>query len=133
VGRFRKQFVDSAEKSCKPAQIHLIVANDASKRLHGSAAQVVEIKLRDKRRRNIVLTMPAHAGRVEDVALEFHQPHRTEAQFPQRARGMQQIKMRRESWRGDAARHCETILKQWPIERFSVEGNEHRPLGHTLR
>src|SRR5260370_18164637 len=108
------------------------MANDSRKRLHGPAAQVVEIKLRDERGRNVVLAMPAEARRVEDVALELRQPHRTEAEPPQRARGMQQIKMRSEFWRSDAALHREAILKQLPIERFPVEGNEHRPLGHAL-
>jgi len=44
---------------------------------------------------------------------------------------MQQIKMRREFWRRDGARHRETIFEQRPIERFAIEGNEHGPLGNT--
>jgi len=58
-GRFRKKFVHLAEKRGEPSQIHLIVAHDSGKRFGGPAAQVVEIKLRDKRGRNIVLAMPA--------------------------------------------------------------------------
>jgi len=109
------------------------VAHDSGKRFGGSAAQVVEIKLRDKRGRNIILAMPAQTRCVKDVAFEFHEPHRTEAEFPQCARGMQQIQMRRQLWYGDGTRHGETIFKQRPIERFSVEGNEHGPIGDTLR
>jgi hypothetical protein len=41
--------------------------------------------------------------------------------------------MRREFGHGDGARHGETIFEQWPIKRFSVEGNKHRPLGDALR
>jgi len=59
TGWLRKQSVDFAEESSEPAQIHLIVANDASERLGGPAAQVIEIKLRDERRRHIILAMPA--------------------------------------------------------------------------
>jgi len=89
AGRFGKQRVDFAEESGEAAQIHLIVAHDSGERLGGPAAQVIEIKLRYECGRNIVLAMPAQPGRVEDVAFEFHEPHRTEAKFPQRARGMQ--------------------------------------------
>jgi len=67
------------------------------------------------------------------VAFEFHEPHRTEAESPQRARGMQQIQMCGQLRHSNGARHGETIFKQRPIERFSVEGNQHGPLGHTLR
>jgi len=62
------------------------------------------------------------------VALEFHEPDTAEAQLPQRARGMQQIHMRGQLWRGDRARHRETVLKQRPVERFPVEGDKHGPL-----
>jgi len=109
------------------------VAHHSGQRLGRPAAQVVEIKLRDKRGRNIILAMPAQTRCVKDVAFEFHEPHRTKPQFPQRARGMQQIQMCRQLWYGDGTRHSETIFEQRPIERFSVEGNEHGPLGHTLR
>jgi len=51
--------VDLAEKGGEPAQIHLIVANDAGERLDRPAAQIVEIKLRYERGRNIILAMPA--------------------------------------------------------------------------
>jgi len=109
------------------------VPHHCRQRLDRAAAQVIEIKLRDQRRSHIVFAMPAEARCVQDAALEFHEPHRTEAKFPQRARGMQQIEMRRDLGRGDGARHRETTFEQRPIERFSVEGNEHRPRGDTLR
>src|SRR5467141_5370240 len=115
-----KEGVDFSEESGEPTQIHLIVANDAGEWLGWSAAQVIEIKLRDKRRRHIVLAMPAEPRRIDDVALEFHEPHRTEPQLPQRARGMQQIKMRRELRSRDGTRHRETIFEQRPIERFAI-------------
>jgi len=41
--------------------------------------------------------------------------------------------MRRQLWHSDGARHRKTIFEQRPVERFAIEGNEHRPLGDTLR
>jgi len=58
------------------------VANDAGERLRGPAPQIVEIKLRNERGRNIVVATPAEARGIEDVAFQFHKPHRTEAQLP---------------------------------------------------
>jgi len=58
------------------------VANDAGERLRGPASQIVEIKLRNARGRNIVVAMPAQAGDIENVAFQFHKPHGTEAQLP---------------------------------------------------
>src|SRR6266478_7851502 len=45
--RFGKQCVDFAEKSGEAAQVHLIVADNASKRFNRPAAQIVKVKLRD--------------------------------------------------------------------------------------
>jgi len=109
------------------------MANDAGERLGGPAAQIIKVILRDKSRRHIVLAMPAEPRRIDDVAFEFHEPHRTEPQLPQRARGMQQIKVRRELRHRDGARHREAILEQRPIERFAIEGNEHGPLSGARR
>ncbi len=116
AGCFRKQRVDFAEESSEPAQVHLIVAHDAGERRGRPATQVVEIKLRYERRGHIVLAVPAEARSVEDAAFKFHEAHRTEAKFPKRACGMQQIKMRRQLWHGDGARHSEAIFEQRPIE-----------------
>jgi len=55
--------------------------------------------------------MPAEARRVQYVALQFHEPHGTEAQLPKRARGMQQVKMRCQLWHGDRARHREAAFE----------------------
>src|SRR6266478_987657 len=41
---------------------------------------------------------------------------------------MQQIKMRRQPRHGDRSRHGEAVLKQRPVERFAVEGDQHGPL-----
>jgi len=60
----------------------LIVAHHAGERLRGPASQIVEIKLRNKRGRNIVVAPPAEARHIEDVTFEFHEPHRSEAQLP---------------------------------------------------
>jgi len=87
------------------------VPHDAGQRLGRSAAQIIKIKLRDERGRNIVLAMPAEARRVQYVALQFHEPHGTEAQLPKRARGMQQVKMRCKLWHGDRARHREAAFE----------------------
>src|SRR5713226_1661959 len=81
-----KKLVDLAEKRGKSAQIHLIVAHYRRKRLGGPAAQVVEIKLRNERGRNVILAMPAQPRRIQDAAFEIHEPHRTEPELPQRAR-----------------------------------------------
>jgi len=109
------------------------VANDAGERLGGPAAQIIKVILRNKRRRHIVLAMPAEPRRIDDVAFEFHEPHRTEPQLPQRARGMQQIKVRRELRHCDGARHREAIFEQRPIERLAIEGDKRRPFGDTMR
>ncbi len=77
--------------------------------------------------------MPAQPRCIQDAAFEFHEPHGAQPELPQRARRMQQVQMRRQLRHRDGARHCETILEQRPIERFSIEGNEHWPLGDTLR
>jgi len=77
--------------------------------------------------------MPAEPGRVEDVAFEFREPHGTETELPQRAGGMQQIKVSGEFRRSDGARHRETIFEQRPIERFAIEGNQHRSFDNTRR
>ena len=103
--RFRKHRVDFFEERRKPAQIHLIVPHDSHNRRRRSAAQIVKIKLRNHRRRNVVLAPPPQPRRVEDVTLEFHQPHRSETKFPKRARRMQEIEMRRQLWHSDRARH----------------------------
>jgi len=94
----------------------LIVAHDSNQRVRRPAAQVVKIELRDQRGRNILFAMPAQPGCVKDVALKFHKPHGAEPEFPQCARGMQQVQMRRQLWHGDGARHRETALKKRPIE-----------------
>ena len=39
--------------------------------------------------------------------------------------------MRRQFWHGDGARHREAALQEWPIERFSIEGDEDRAFGET--
>jgi len=46
---------------------------------------------------------------------------------------MQQIEMRGQLRHSDGARHRETIFEQRPIKRFSVESDEHGPLGDALR
>jgi len=109
------------------------MAHDARERRGGPAAQVIEIKLRDQRRRHIVFAMPAEPGRVEDVAFEFREPHGTETELPQRAGGMQQIKVSGEFRRSDGARHRETIFEQRPIERFAIESNQHGSFDNTRR
>jgi len=111
----------------------LIVAHYSRKRLGWAAAQIVEIELRNEGGQDIVLAMPTEARRIKDAAFEFYKPHGAEPEFPQRARGMQQIQMRRQLWHSDGARHRETALKERPIKRLSIEGDKHGPLGDTLR
>src|SRR5882672_9606896 len=71
-----KHHIDLAEKRCEAAQIHLVVAHNSQKRPRGSAAQIIKIKLRDVRRRNVISAMPAEALRAQNIALELHKPHR---------------------------------------------------------
>ncbi|OLC99488.1 MAG: hypothetical protein AUH86_02260 [Acidobacteria bacterium 13_1_40CM_4_58_4] len=131
--QIRKQRIDSAEKSGQAAQVHLIVLHDSRKRARASASQIIEVILRDQSRLHIVLAAPAEPRGVEDVAFEFHQPNRTQAQLPQRARGMQQIQMCGQLWRGDRARHRKTVLEQRPVERFPVKREKDRPLRNARR
>jgi len=77
--------------------------------------------------------MPAEPRRIDDVAFQFHEPHRTEPELPQHARGMQQIKVSGEFRRSDGARHGETIFEQRPIERFAIESNQHGSFDNTRR
>jgi len=130
--QIRKQRVDFEEKSCQAAQIHLIVLHDSRERARASSSQIIEVILRDQSRLHIVLAAPAEPLRIEDVALELHEPDAAQAQLPQCARRMQQIQMRRQLWRGDRARHRETVLEQRPVERFSVKCEKDRPLRNPL-
>src|SRR5215472_15666746 len=41
--------------------------------------------------------------------------------------------MRSRLRRGNRAGHCETVFEKRPVERFSVEGHEHRPFFHPFR
>ncbi len=73
--------------------------------------------------------MPTDTRSVEDATFELDQTHGSKAQLPECPSRMQQIEMGREARDTDGARHREPIFEQRPIERFSIEGDEHRALG----
>ncbi len=128
-----EQGIDFAEKSRESTQVHLIVSDDSSERLAASAAQIIEVELRDESGGDVVFAAPAEAGGVEHVALEFDEAHGTEAQSPQGAGGMEQVEMRGELRDAYGAGHGEAIFKERPIEGFPVEGDKHRTLGDAGR
>ena len=84
-------------------------------------------------REDVFFAMPAQARRVQDVAFEFDQAHRAEAQLPERARRMQQVEVRGEFRRGDGAGHREAIFQQRPVEGFAVEGDQDRAARQCAR
>lgn len=126
---FPEKRVHFCVESGEAAQIHLIVANDAHQWPGGTSAQIIEIKLGNERGSDIVVAMPAEARRIEDVTFELDQAHRTEAQLPDSAGRMEEIKMRGEPRNGDRPGHGETTFKQRPVEGFSVEGDENGTFG----
>jgi len=128
-GVFPEKRVDFGVQSSKPAQIHLIVADDAYQGPVRTSAQIVEVKLRDESRSDVVFAVPAEARRVENVTLEFDQAHGAEAELPDRASRMEKVKMRSEPRSGDGTSHGEAAFEERPIERFSVEGDENGTLG----
>src|SRR2546422_8625937 len=79
VGRFRKYFVHLAEKRSEPAQIHLVVANDAGQRLGGAAPPGGGKKTRGLRGKNNNLPVAAHPRRVEGAVVQIHETRRTKA------------------------------------------------------
>src|SRR4029077_8418307 len=96
-----------------------------------AAAKIVEIKLRDQGRDDLVFAMPAKARRIQDVALEFHQANRTKAKLPKRARGMKQIEMRGELRNFDGAGHGEAALEQRPVKRLAAAGDQDGAIRDT--
>ena len=80
--------VDLAKERGKAAQIHLVVAQNAYKRIRRAAAKIVKVILRNKRGSHVVFTMPAEAGSIENVAFQLDKAHRAETKFPKRSRGM---------------------------------------------
>ena len=44
---------------------------------------------------------------------------------------MKKIEVGSEFWRWNTARHRKADFKQWPIERFAIEGDEHGTLSDT--
>lgn len=132
VGIFSgEERINLAEERCEAAQIHLIVANHCRQRLGGASAKIVKIVLGDEGGDNVVLAVPADLVRIEDMAFEFDQAHRAEAQLPQSACGMKQVEMRGEAGNGDGAGHSEAIFEQRPIEGLAVEGDENGALRKT--
>lgn len=63
------------------------------------------------------------------MALEFHEPHGTQTQFPEGARGMQEVEMRGEPGGTNGARHGEAALEERPVKSLPVERHQHRALG----
>ena len=100
-GVFPEKRVDFGVQSSKPAQVHLIVADDAYQGPVRTSAQIVEVKLRDESRSDVVFAVPAEARRVENVTLEFDQVHGAEAELPDSASRMEKVKMRGEPRSGD--------------------------------
>jgi hypothetical protein len=66
------------------------------------------------------------------MAFEVLEAHRSEAQPPKLARGMQQIQMRFGSGGANCPRHAVACFEQRPIETLSIKRDENRPNGHAL-
>jgi len=128
-----EQGIDFAEESGEAAQVHLIVFDDSGEWLAGTATQIVEVKLRNEGRGDIVFAMPAEASDVEDMALEFDETDGAEAQSPKSAGGMQQVEMGGELRDPHGAGHGEATFEQRPIEGFAIEGDENWTLGDARR
>lgn len=123
-----QQGIDLAEERGEAAQIHLVVFNDCGKRLAGAPPQIVKVKLGDEGGGDVVFAAPAEMSCIEDVALEFDEPHGAEPQPPQSARGMEQIQMGGQLRDAHRASHSEAIFEKRPIKGFAVEGDKDRAL-----
>ena len=95
----------------KPAQVHLIVMEDGDERLGRSAAQVLEVNLRDHGGNHVRAAIP-----TEDVQLEFRQPHRSDPQAPKISRGMQKIEMSARDRGANGSSHAVARFEQRPVE-----------------
>jgi len=121
--------VDLSKKGGEATQVHLIVLHDSREGLAGTATEIVEVKLRDKRRGNVVLAVPAETSSIQNAAFQFDETHGAEAKTPERTRGVKKIEMGGERGNTDGTGHGEAIFEQGPVEGLAVEGDEDGPFG----
>jgi hypothetical protein len=86
---FVEQGIYLAIESGEATQVHLVVFQNSGKRIGRGPAQVVKVELWNRGGSDILLTMPPESAGVENVALEFNEANRAEAELPERTSGME--------------------------------------------